>query len=70
MSTAFGVFCISLLALPITYCVNLAQSLESEGALFISGVVALSFLCVLLYVFASRSQKQIDSIYYGKLIGS
>jgi hypothetical protein len=66
VSSAIGVFLLSLLGIPATYIVNTAQTLNGEQGLLISGTITLSSLCVLTYFVLSRSKQPKDWLFYGK----
>lgn len=50
ISSALAIFLVSLLAFPMTYVTNAAQSLHGELGLFVTGVICLSLVCYLVYV--------------------
>lgn len=62
------VFATSLLAVPLAYLVNTAQSLHGDFGLLVSGVGSLLIVCFLTYLAVSRAGEPTDPIFYGMVI--
>lgn len=66
VSSSTAIFMLSLLAIPLTYIVNTAQSLHGEVGLLFSGIASLLLVCFLTHMFVGKEGQATDPLFYGK----
>jgi hypothetical protein len=64
VKAAVSIVILSLLAIPMMYTVNSAQTFAGELGLLVAGVISLSVMCVLTYVILLRFHQSSDWLFY------
>ncbi len=66
VSSSTAIFLLSLLGVPISWCVNTASVLHGDVGMFASGIVALLVMSYLTHLCVKRPDQQTDYLFYGK----